>query len=121
DEVRLSLAHPDRGLPGSADPRRPNAEVEVREMRDAQPVELRRQLRHLELELSQARPACLEQAPTHAGTGEARAGERAASQTSRRSSAGRGSTMWRLNFSSASSRPAATPTSCARWSTGSLN
>ena len=32
-------------------------------------------------------------------------------QTSRRSSAGRGSTMCRLNFSSDSSRPAATPTS----------
>ena len=42
-------------------------------------------------------------------------------QASSRSSAGRGSTMWRLNLSSESSRPAATPTSCARWRIGRRN
>jgi len=54
DEIRLPLARPDRRLPGSADPRRRNPEVEVREVQDPEAAELRRQPRQLELELAAA-------------------------------------------------------------------
>src|SRR5581483_6561265 len=117
DEIRPPLLDPLDGSPSRAEPRRGNAEVEVREVRDPEPVELLRQPRHLDLELAKPDPARLERAPA-----EGRARERADGlQTSRRASAGRGSTMWRLNFSSDSSRPAATPTSCARWRIGIAN
>ena len=89
DEIRASLAHPDRGLPRRADPRRRNAEVEVGQVRDAEPVQLRGQARHLDLELAQPRPRRLGETPRETGAGEG--AER--SQTSRRSRAGRGSTM----------------------------
>src|SRR5205823_12865378 len=93
-----------------------DAEVKIREVHDPEPAELRRQPGQRDLELPQTHPAGLDQAPA-----EARADCGAeTSQTSSRSSAGRGSTMWRLNLSSASSSPAATPTSWARWSTGIL-
>ncbi len=117
DEIRLSLPRPSGRLPGSADPRRRYAEVEVREMGDPEAIELRRQPRQRDLELAQPHPAGFEQAPADAR----RDGRSDGSQASSRSSAGRGSTMWRLNFSSDSSSPAATPTSWARCRIGNWN
>src|SRR6476646_10262415 len=96
DEVGLPLSRPLGRLPDSADARRRHAEVEVREMCDPQPVELRRQPRQLELQLLQPHPPGFEQAPAEAG----RSRPAETSQTSSRSSADRGSTMWRLNLSS---------------------
>src|SRR3954453_16946597 len=116
DDVRLPLPCPHGRLPGGADARRRHAEVGGWEVRDPQAVQLGRQVRQLELELTEPHPPGFDQAPP-----EARCDRPAElSQTSSRSSAGRGSTMWRLNLSSASSSPAATPTSWARWSTGIL-
>src|SRR5262245_40724514 len=90
DEVGLPLPRPRSRLPGGADPGRRNAEVEVREMHDPEAVELGRQPGELQLEHAPAQPAGFEQAPARTRPGEG--GER--SQTSSRSSAGRGSTMW---------------------------
>src|SRR5205823_11333899 len=142
DEIGPPYGDPlDGGLDRVRAARR-NAEVEVGEMRDAEPVELRRQTRQLDLELAQAHPAGLEPPPGESapeyGSGAAPEGCHAGTrpsvtqqmpprprtlrraQTSNRSKAGLGSTMCRLNFSSDSSIPAATPTSWARWRIGRL-
>jgi hypothetical protein len=50
DEVRTPFARPDGRLPGSAHSGRRNAEVEVGEVDDPEPVQLGRQPRQLELE-----------------------------------------------------------------------
>src|SRR5207244_4903451 len=119
DEVRAPFPRPDGRLPCRADARRGDAEVEVREVRDPEAVQLLRQPGQLDVEHTPPQPTGLEQAPPQTSTGQPGRNRRAdAFQTSSRSSAGRGSTMWRLNFSSASSSPAATPTSCARWRIG---
>ena len=85
-------------------------------MRDAQAVELGRQPGHLELELAQPHPAGFEPAVGDRH-GRERRGARedaGARQIWSFSRIGWTETTWRLNFSSDSSSPAATPTSCDR-------
>ena len=83
-------------------------------MGDAQPVELGRQARDLDLPLAQAHPACLEPPPAHARGEGHRDDERRAGQIWSFSRTGWTETTCRLNFSSDSWSPAATPTSCER-------
>ena len=85
-------------------------------MGNAEAVELGRQPRHLELELAQPHPAGFEPAVGDRH-GHERCGARedaGARQIWSFSRIGWTETTWRLNFSSASSNPAATPTSCDR-------
>src|SRR5579862_995933 len=95
--------------------------MEVGEMRDPEAVELGREARHPQLERAKARPRRFEETPREPAPDEPSDRSKAVVQTSSFSSAGRGSTTCRLNFSSESASPAATPTSCARCNTGRLN
>src|SRR6516165_8043607 len=97
--------------------------MEVGEVGDPEPVQLVWQLRHRQLEHAQPNPARLERAPAqsreHSGTrgdGLPATGP----QTSIFSSIGFTDTTCRLNLSSDSWSPAATPTSCERWRIGIL-
>jgi len=98
--------------------------VEVREVRDPKALELSRQPCDRERELAQPHPPCFVPAPREpAGrdAGETRAGgdeSGTEAQTLSFSTTGFIETTWRLNFSSDSSSPAATPISCARWMIG---
>jgi type II secretory pathway pseudopilin PulG len=106
----------DRALDG-ARAARGDAEVEVREVGDADTVELGREPGHVQVELPQPHPARFE--PSVPGD---RGGEACGTgcQRSERSQiwsfsiTGLTDTTCRLNFSSDSSSPAATPTSCER-------
>src|SRR4051794_21271406 len=98
------------------------SEMEVREVRDAQAVELRRQARQLELSDPQAHPAGLER-PICSDDRRERDEPSEPEQKGQIwsfSMTGSTETTCRLNFSSDSSSPAATPTSCERWRIGIL-
>jgi hypothetical protein len=84
--------------------------MKVRQVRDAHARELARKAGQRNVDLAEPHPTGFVPAPSNAGAGEA--GKRGESlQTSSFSSTGVTGTTWRLNFSSESSSPAATPTS----------
>ena len=100
--------------------RRP--EVEVRQVRDPQPVQLGRQVRQLDLELRAAAPSPPRTSPTRPRP-QRRAASAARADGARSDLRASRAPAWtettcRLNFSSDSSSPAATPTSCERWRIG---
>ena len=122
DDVRLALRDPVDGARNRAPPRDGIAEVEVREVRDAQPVELRRQAGQHDLAHAQPHPPRLEpsiRSDDRRQRDEPREPEQKG-QIWSFSMTGSTETTWRLNFSSDSSSPAATPTSCDRWRIGIL-
>jgi len=99
--------------------------VEVGEVRDPQAGELGRQAGQRELELVEPDPAGLVQSPgdparRDAGDGREPGANGLGPQTRSFSVTGATETTCRLNFSSDSSRPAATPISCERWRIGML-
>jgi hypothetical protein len=85
--------------------------MEVREVGDAQPIQLDRNADELDVEDTLPQPAGLE--PTPGGNRRGSDGERdeEPGQTESFSVTGATETTWRLNFSSELSSPAATPTS----------
>ena len=95
-------------------------------MRDAQPGELGGEPGQRHRQLGQPNPGGLVQPPGDAGgrdsggRGKARA-DAFARQTESCSTTGSTGTTCRLNFSSDSVSPAATPTSCERWMIGRPN
>src|SRR5581483_538639 len=119
DEVGPPPGDPAHGALHGPLPERGHPEVEVGEVRDAEAVELRREARQANFPDPQPHPAGLEHA---VAGGEGRDGDQHEEEDQTRSFSTTGSTetTCRLNFSSASSRPAATPTSCERWRIGIL-
>jgi hypothetical protein len=121
DELRTTLLDPrDRALDRTHAAGR-HAEMEIREVRDPQTVELRRQPVDRDVDHSEPDPARLE--PSVGGEQQGQADEgrgqsRPCAQSWSFSMMGFTETTWRLNLSSDSSRPAATPTSCDRWRIG---
>ena len=63
DQVRPALGGPRDAALHRPHAGRRDAEMEVREVSDPEAVELRRQPRHVDLELAQPRPARLDEAP----------------------------------------------------------
>jgi hypothetical protein len=95
--------------------------MEVGQVGDTQAVQLGRQAGDREVADAEPDPAGLEPAPPRTDrqeSDEAGADERRPRQIWSFSRIGLTDTTWRLNFSSASSSPAATPTSCDRWRIG---
>ncbi len=91
--------------------------MKIGEMRDPQPVELWRQPRNDDVENAKPYPARFEPSPSRARARERKQGrddDRGGGQISSFSRTDLTETTWRLNFSSDSCRPAATPTSCER-------
>ncbi len=113
------LGDPGDGARRRALAERRHAEVEVGEMRDAQAVELGRQAVDRQLERPQPHPARFERA-VHDDERREREDDPEKGQIWSFSMTGFTETTCRLNFSSASSTPAATPTSCERWRIGIL-
>src|SRR5262249_27074198 len=93
---------------------RRDAEMQVGEMRDAKPVERRRNARELDLDDSPSEPSCLEPRPRRDRRGRDDNDDDEPDQTESFSVTGATDTTWRLNLSSDESMPAATPTSCER-------
>jgi hypothetical protein len=122
-QVRLPLLDPINGVLDGAQPTGGQTQVEVGEMRQAQPVQLRREAREANLPRLQPNPTSLEPTPGGQACGSERGGARndRSDQTSSFSSIGVTGTTWRLNLSSESSRPAATPISCERCRIGIWN
>jgi hypothetical protein len=121
DEIGTALLDPCRSAFHGVRAARRHSEVEVREVRDPDAVELGRQARQPQIALAQTHPPGFEPAISEPGRGErggsARNG-RPEVQISSFSRIGRTETTWRRNLSSDSWRPAATPTSCERWRIG---
>src|SRR4051812_46198644 len=118
DQVGLAFASPRDAPLGRTSSARRQAEMKVRQMRDSDAVELCRQPLQGDVERPEPHPARFEPPPPEPGAGDGTGKRGAALQTSSFSSTGATETTCRLNFSSESGSPAATPTSCERWRIG---
>ena len=98
---------------------RERPQVQIREMEDAQPVEAGREAGQRDVERAPLEPLRFVEPPASGGERpEAEAGAPSRYGASIFASMGSTETTCRLNLSSESSIPAATPTSCDRWRIG---